>query len=320
MSRAAVLPLGLVIALFGSSVKAIESRVIDNTPTLPSICQITPNSKISYGQVVRVISPDGAAKEAVFDQNYDDEFAGLFSGRNSEDRKLFFTVWFSEGILFTAHQSDPLNRANWTSYRMYGTTSEYGTDDRFSYFIRVEGSLYPLEILEVADKCKYGEEEASWHRNVSGRVALKFSDEARTALKNSQLSDKIAIVYRRKDGNKTYETTTAIGSGTITAWKRLAIMAPETTSKQVDRNPMEAKVRRHRETMQKYAADTQGWVVMEPKRIASKYESDGWGAYTATDNVNCRVAPSPRAPVAYVVPKTYTILPFFWCEGKSWKP
>ncbi|MCY6493153.1 hypothetical protein [Leptolyngbya sp. GGD] len=301
--------LGLTISLLGSPTHTEESRVIDNTPSVPSICQITPNSKIEYSKVVQVLAPRGEPESAVFDQNYDDALSGFFSEKKPEDRKLFFTAWFLEGILFTGHQDDPLVRGNWSSYRMYGTPSEYGTDDRFSYFVKVGESVYPLEISEIPDLCKYGAEEISWHRNVSSPVLLKFSDEARAALKRSQQSDKVAIFYRRKDGNRIYETSTPIGQGTISAWKQLEIASPESTLERAKENPMEAKVRRYREGWKLYGADTQGWL---DRVNNSKDKYDGF--YSARPNVNCHTHPSLRAPVAYVVTKPYTLLP--WYAGR----
>ncbi|MBD1846636.1 hypothetical protein H6F89_25085 [Cyanobacteria bacterium FACHB-63] len=269
MRRTIAASLGLAIALLGSSTRAEETQVIDNTPSLPSICQITPNSKISYGKISQVLNPSGGTESVVFDQNYDDTFSGLFSGRKTEDRKLFFTVWFAEGILFTGHQEDPLYKGNWSSYRMYGSPSEYGTGERFSYFVRIGNAIYPLEISEVSYQCKYGAEEISWHRNVSSPVALKFSSEARAALKNSQQTDKVEIVYRRKDGNKTYETSTPIGSATISAWKQLQITATQRTSTRTEDYPSDSTIGLASESLHQHS---KAWISNDYDEIPVTHE------------------------------------------------
>ncbi|MBD1847038.1 hypothetical protein H6F89_27250 [Cyanobacteria bacterium FACHB-63] len=71
-------------------------------------------------------------------------------------------------------------------------------------------------------------------------------------------------------------------------------------------NPMEAKIRRYQEGWKLYGSDTQGWI----ERINTS-ENKYAGFYSARPNVNCRTHPSLRAPVAYVVPKTYTLLPWY---------
>lgn len=55
-----------------------------------------------------------------------------------------------------------------------------------------------------------------------------------------------------------------------------------------------------------FGKDTAGWIE-RVNRSRNKYD----GFYSAKPNVNCRVAPSLRAPVVYVVPKAYTLLPWY---------
>ncbi|MBD2079582.1 hypothetical protein [Leptolyngbya sp. FACHB-17] len=299
MRRTIAASLGLAIALWGSSTRAEETRVIDNTPSAPSICQITPNENLSYGKPVRIVNDRGGLENVVFDRDYTDEFSGMFSGKATD--KLYFSSWFSEGLLFSVYWK-PQGSDRWT---LTGQPVA-------KFFIKINGQSYELTEIDVNRFCVYGRENLSWGAGAGASptpIALKLSDEAKTELKSLQQAGKVSIVYQQEQGNKTRETEVPIGNGTINAWKQLEIVSPKSTSEKSKGNPMEAKIRRYQEGWKLYGSDTQGWV----ERVnTSKDKYDGF--YSAHPNVNCRTHPSLRAPIAYVVPKTYTLLP--WYAGR----
>lgn len=212
-----------VIELQTSAIAQERSQVINSAPRAVSICRaLNPNiANIPYGKLARVQNEQNFEEAVVFDRNYKDPLAQFLNGltdQNQRNRKLFFTAWFADNILFNVYREEPRLKT-WTMVRGYGESFEYGTGEEFSYYLRVNQSRYAIAAKAAEEQCIYGVESLLWK---SGHpIALVLSDEAKQALSTSTQADKIAIGYTHQAGNTSTETEFDIGYGTVEGWRRL---------------------------------------------------------------------------------------------------
>jgi hypothetical protein len=196
----------LASLLLSSPALAAEETIKSSAPTNPSICSLSPHSKLKWSKAIKVINPGNEEITVIPDRD--------ISKPNSwKEKELYFSLWHEDKVLLSRYRTH-------YDYRTDQVSSNWLNENLFKgenpeVFLAVGDQKYPLELRSAGVSCQYGKTTIS---RSAYDLALWFGPTAKTALAQAKASD-IHLVLRSQSGNDTSEIKIPIGRKTISSWQ-----------------------------------------------------------------------------------------------------